>query len=404
MPALTLRNTDQCYWHLLFPLGGREQVSRGTSGSVMVQEFDAAWCGGMVRSFGEYMAQSGKMGAQPQPRPVSVDHAIVHTLLGKEVEVDAGRVAEVCALHVLESGREGAPAGVYGLIQWSRFGFEQDARPYLSPTTKATMTMRDGTKIAGPFLFEVGLVSLPALDTIGSVYERLALEALPLPDYVRTPAAGVVPDAPMTLRIATTSPDLIMRGATYIEEPPMELSPEMMAKIDEMLGAKIADAEERMYKRACDAMDERMKMREVASPTMPEPAEEPEDDDDAPEAVDPVEEPLAMRALKLAKAAAEQEALELIQSRRLLAKDVDTFVTRRLSGDDAAGLLGDFASLAKPQGHASTAPEGNADAKVVSEAAILEEATLRSFGGGDLNEHFSTIRADYVTRGYTVEA
>lgn len=394
MPAFTLRYPDTSFWHLLFPLGGSEQVTRpgGGAGAVSVQEFDDAFLDRLVGSFAEYMRQSGKMGAQPQPRPVSVDHSIVSALLGKETEVDPRRVGEVCALHFLREGRDGAPAGVYGLIQWRHFEFcDIDGRPYLSPTTKAQQTMRDGTRIPGPFLFEVGLVSLPALDTIGSVYERLALSALPLPEYARLPVAGDDPSEPMTLRVATYSPGLIMRGATYAEEPPVDMSPEMIAKLDEMIGEKIAAAidemEERMYKR----MEERM----AAPSAPPEPASEP--------STDPVEEPLEARSLRIATEMFDAEAIELIKARKLLHRDVSEFITRRLEG---AGdeLIKDYAQLAKPQGFSGSVPEPTGAPKSIKLDDIMIEAAIGVAKGGDIKSKFNELRNDYVTRGYTLEA
>lgn len=413
MKPYLLRKPDQTFWHLLFPYGGKEQVKRESKlgSKLVVQQFDDDWCQGLVDSFAEYMRQSSKHGSQPQPRPVSVEHSVLDAMFDGASEVDPKRVGAVCALHFATESTDDAPAGVYGLVEWARQfqdnGIEE--RPYLSPTTRAKMVMRDGTPVGGPFLFEVGLVSLPALDTIGSVFQRLTLGSFDLPEYVGLPTESKPTDEPLTLRVAKLCPGLIVRGATYMEEPEMEpndLSPEMLTKLDEMIGAKISDmlkeSEERAYKRACATMDERMAdMRAAAAPTMGEPQKRSEEMPEPGEVEDSGS--FVERALRIEREKVQQECAELIERRSLLGKNADEFIKRRISGTDVSDLLGDFGRLSVPQGHSGSVPvEGSSMAKSISDDAIMAEAAVAVVDGGSIKEKFTHLRADYIKRGFSI--
>ena len=385
MKALTLKTPDAA-WHLLFPLGGKEEVRRQTAKgtALMVQEFDEAWCTGLVRAHDEWMAQSAKLGAAPQPRPVSVDHVIMDAVEGKDTKIEPRRVGDLAALRFVSEPGEGTPAGVYGLIDWTDVYTPTDSgRPYLSPTTKPHCRMRDGHVIQGPMLFEVGVVSLPALDTIGSMDERLPWSALPLPPYVNPPGS----ESTARSYIDTPCDGVIRRNAQHVEDTmELELSPEMVAKI----AAMVSEAEERAYKRACEYMEQRM----VSAPTMPS--------EPAPSApAEPAPESAEQRALRIEADLVSAEAERLVTERRLLARNVGEFATRRAAGSDVSDLLGDYGALAKPQGIAGSAVSEPTGKQSVRESQIMDEAAIK---GGDILESFSTLRDDYTRRGFTIVA
>lgn len=385
-----ITNPDACYWHLMFPLGGREQVTRRVAGAqakVMEIVHDAEWCAGMVRSFREYAAASGSAGMPFQPRPVSTDHVLAKQMKGEELpdDVQATRAGDVMAVHFLTESTPNAPAGAYALIQWRDSPWSWEARPYLSPTTADFHRMRDGRKITGPFLAEVGLVALPALETIGSVTDRLELSALPLPDYLALPRPGTPLNEPMTLR--EYSGGLIMRSASYIDEDDDMTEEQIREIVRAELALAMATYDERM-----NAMVKRMDgMTPPTVPAEPAPAEEP-----------PAEESLETRAFAIATEIATAEAMEHLRNKRLIPRDVPVYVSRSVNGDDAAGLLKDWSVMAKPQGHATGTP-GEAGAQpTITERQISVEVSEAGTGIHERAQAIAAKRADYITRGYRI--
>jgi hypothetical protein len=393
MKPRTLTSPGRCTWHLLFPLGGKEMITRRRAGSdkVTTEEVthDEAYCNALVAGFDRYVRASSAMGMPFQPIPVSVDHAISDKVLGRTTEVDPARVADVMALHFLPASTANAPAGVYSLICWG-WSMGMEGRSYLSPTTSAFHRMRSGEKIPGPFLAEVGLVAAPALDTIGSINERLELKAFPLPPYLTLPEPGTDPLDPMTLRsLSTPGPDVIQRGATYLEPAEDEMNKdELKAMLMDVLDSD--EYEERMYQRL---------MKRMASPTMAA-------DATAAETAAVAEtENLEQRAMRVATDIHTTAAMDLVQRCSLLPKDAPVYVQRALAGESVADLVKDYSALAKTTGHATGTPAETTQrsAQTISMGKIGAEVAEKGTPIHERRAKMEQLRADYIQRGYTVE-
>jgi hypothetical protein len=393
MKPRTLTSPDRCTWHLLFPLGGKELITRRRAGTdkVTTEEVthDEAYCTALVTGFDRYVRASSAMGMPFQPIPVSIDHAVSDKVLGRTTEVDPARVADVMALSYLPASTANAPAGVYALICWG-YSMGMDGRRYLSPTTSAFHRMRSGEKIPGPFLAEVGLVAAPALDTIGSIDERLELQAFPLPPYLTLPEPGTDPLEPMTLRsLSTPGSDVIQRGATYLEPAEDEMTKdELKALMMEVLDSD--EYEERMYRRM---------MKRMASPTMP--VADPDAQMPTPDPADTLEQ----RAMKVATDIHTTAAMGLVQRCSLLPKDAPVYVQRALAGESVSDLVKDYSALAQTTGHATGTPAETTQrsAQIISMGKIGAEVAEKGTPLHERRAKMEQLRADYIQRGYTVE-
>ena len=169
-------------------------------------------------------------------------------------------------------------------------------------------------------------------------------------------------------------------------------------QIRELIRAELALAmaayDERMsgYDQRMSAMVKRMDG--MAPPTVPA-APMPAEDATA-------EESLETRAFALATGIAEAEALEHVKARKLLPRDVPTYVSRSLNGDDAAGLLRDWSVMAKPQGHATGTPSETGGQPTITERQISVEVSEAGTGIHERARAIAAKRADYITRGYRI--
>jgi hypothetical protein len=250
--------------------------------------------------------------------------------------------------------------------------------------------MRSGEKIPGPFLAEVGLVAAPALDTIGSIDERLELRAFPLPPYLTLPEPGTDPLEPMTLRsLSTPGSDVIQRGATYLEPAEDDMTKdELKALMMEVLDSD--EYEERMYRRM---------MKRMASPTVP--AADPDAQTPTPDPADTLEQ----RAMKVATDIHTTAAMELVQRCSLLPKDAPVYVQRALAGESVSDLVKDYSALAQTTGHATGTPAETTQrsAQTITMEEIGAKAAEQGASFQQRAAKMEQLRADYTKRGYTVE-
>ena len=181
-PALT-------HWHLMFPLGAIEMrwtveyIDQPGEFSMkwvpVTSAFDDEFCRTAASNFSEQMQHRSRHGMPPQPNPVSLQHAIEERLMGYrfcEGALDElarhGAQLEV----VYNTDASVAPPGVWTLIRWTKEAHEaiDDGKwTMLSPTTQRNYTATDGREWEGDSLIAVGLVDVPALDTIGSATDWL---------------------------------------------------------------------------------------------------------------------------------------------------------------------------------------------------------------------------------------
>jgi hypothetical protein len=345
MKRLALPESAQ--WHLIFPLGMREAVTRpdGTTGTI---EFTAAWCARLAASFGEYIAFSGSHGMAPQPLGVYLDHSLIEALRGDD-DAEVVRVGSVLAVH-FHPQAEGMPAGVYALIdlpEWTSTG-----RPFLSPSTRERgWPLSTGEVIQGPALVEISVVAQPKLETIGSIAEGVHWTAFPLPEWIASPESEPVSvdarAASLHRIISAVGDGIITRSAKTMDPPEaMTMTPEQLkALLSETLQEAMGPLIQRL-----DALDARMKDYESRASA---PADPPAEPAPAP-AADPVLD-LEARAKREFLESVAGEFHELVKSRRALPHVAGEFVARRLKGEDVAALLGDYSAIDATAGRA-TAP------------------------------------------------
>lgn len=373
---------NSTFWHLIFAQGTREEIAAGPESDrrVVVQEITSEYCAALVRSYGEWMTASASAGALPQPRPVSTEHIIVSVAMGEEDDAEkAYRDGDVLALHHMTEPTDNMPAGVYALIRWADHWTPDDRRRlFLSPSTVASYRMRSGQRIAGPFLYEIGRVALPALDTIGDMTERLGWATFPLPAWVAQPstdAAGpVVRAATLTLPTAAA---IIRRGALYQEPAAMELTAETVA---EMIAKAIAEAmtEMRGY----------MESRAIATPSAP--VEPPAANGDG----EPGED-VTMRAIRVATGLARTEAIDLVERRQLAPGSVAEFVRRRVNGEAPNDLLQDYSQLTVRSG--VTGSPVNESAPVVAKPTQIKESEIVARASKALEDAGKTVSPAALT-------
>jgi hypothetical protein len=187
-PALT-------HWHLMFPLGALEmrwtvEFNDIDSGYTVewvpvTNAFDDEFCRTLETNFREQMQHRSRHGMPPQPNPVSLQHAIERH--GAQLDVVYNTDASI------------APPGVWTLLRWTQDAHDaiDDGKwTMLSPTTQRGYTATDGREWEGDSLIAVGLVDVPALDTIGS-----ATDWLPWDTFAREfsqPAEGTETPEPQT--------------------------------------------------------------------------------------------------------------------------------------------------------------------------------------------------------------
>jgi hypothetical protein len=223
MPAKFI--SSRSFWHLLFPQGA-EEVVRTQDGKELRITFDDKFLGGIIEARRKFVAIATAHGAAQQPVPCSMMHVIARRIGTGEQPADPKSLDRVgnCYGFALAGEAEGVSPGLYGLIEWpyeSLHKIEQGSWMTLSPTTWDQWSMRDGTVIEGPFLGEIGIVDIPALETIGSLRERLPWDALTVQTESVEPM--VAADDPefveyaTALRASMTQPGTaIQRGALHV--------------------------------------------------------------------------------------------------------------------------------------------------------------------------------------------
>lgn len=383
-------DVTRTFWHLLFPLGAVEEFTRpaernGQPGQKVKQTFDVGYCRSLVNFHQTLIAYQTRFGADPQCIPVSLQHAALDDMLGKELRDirDSARLGDVLWLHFHEAETD-ATKGVWGLIEWTGQGLfdGENGHPCLSPTTAPRKTMRDGTVIKGPGVVEVGLVMSPALDTIGTIRNRKPVALMPFPAWieiegVQTPVPdfrrGYINDGTVISRSAILLEDTMsdaanpavtetqiangearsdggMPTAPVIDETVLRAQFRRMVEEPEM-----ASVLEELIDRACTKRGY-MKRENGGTPADPavtetaKVADELPRTDSMPAVTDAVAQ-IEARAKKLEAERLNGEVEDLVRRGELLAKDVGRFITARSTGLSVEDMITNANPLRKPSGH-----------------------------------------------------
>jgi len=426
------------FWHLLFPLGAVEErvVKRGGKRRVVRQSFDAAFCGGLVANERRRQDLAGRHGASAQPFPVSRQHAIEERIYEgvPHAMADLARDGNGFDLHFVDRAEE-HPAGVYALIEWVPSALEQieaGAWMTLSPTTVRGLKTTAGDAFEGDVLGFVGLVDMPALDTIGTARDHLPHDAFPTTATPASaqPRAAADAEVEMVLRRQSVHFDLT---ATDADEPEAQLRAD-----DDDGGQDMADvdtAAEVATEREAEATP-----REVTIPTEgpieddvlrgilmglsewltsidaklsagdePEPEETDmlADDaagEDADAAMNSVVEAAERKAVTARYTSACQRATELTQpitGKILPPGSFREAVKRLVAGKEVDDLLIDT-GIAARKGSDAVSGGGAPTPKEVTEAAVLAEA--RAAKPSDVLGEYMRRCEDYEARGVRVVA
>ncbi len=382
-------HADRARWHCLFPEGVKERYPHPTlAGKVLETKYTSAVLQKMVAAFRAYIDASQAFGMLAKPLPVQLQHAGIKAMQGKltDTSVSARRLLGGVFDLVYVPRGSGFPPGVYALIEWNAEGWNMiESREYnaLSPTTLPYWTLADGSRIAGPFLAEVGLVDVGFFEHIGMVQDCLPLSAIPYTG--NRPVLGSTANIP-TPALRHYPEDLVLtRGAIY-RSIPMDQNGETTATVEAELDPSKLTPEvmEAIVARVIASPTMRAMCREVMDTLATErgymvrenaPATETEVVDAAASAT----EDIMTRAKSLELTELQEEALGLVKERRLLAANVPAFIRERQAGNDPSSLIGDYSAIGKLTGVPGTvsreqAPQSAAKVVTVKESDLRKQA------------------------------
>lgn len=415
---------ERTFWHMLFPLGGRESRwdvvylpdDDGFATLDMAEaefEFTTEWLNALIEAHRAYQQISGRHGNPPIPLPVSMQHLIEERMSGCLYEQpaldDLARAGGLHDLHLCDDPALGYPLGLYGLIAWTPSALrkiDDGEWECLSPTTWWDWQMTEpGVYLEGESIQAVGLVDRGALDSIGTTRDRLPMDAFARAPIMRRIQRASVWGRRPTIPDSTARAQRAMIPAPSDQEPPMDGDKTYMTAEDAQ--AMITDALAPIIERldgVCKRLDGE---GEDASPIEVEIEAEAGSDDDMEErAVEPVAEPVAtsepepvapagpvedaiarsaaaIRAQGVAAIA--DEASTLVKARRLLPANVEAYIRRSLDGADVSDIVGDYSGAATMTGSPTTSDSAPAAAPAVgplkeSEALARAKAEMPTAG------------------------
>ncbi len=447
---------DRTFWQFMFPLDGVEErvIRKGGKSETVKLTYDRAYLVGQLEAnFKTRQRFQSQHGAPPQPLPVSIQHAIEERVYeGVDHELsDLRRWGNVLDLYFSE-GSDEHPAGLWALVEWTPEGLEKvDAGTWnmLSPTTLRDLRVTSGDVIEGDSFIAIGVVDMPALDSIGSARDRLPWDAFASKVAVANDES--VPDARKgALRgrqfvgsvISRRALHIAYRGDERATEGPMSDDPTKRQDEEEEAAEAIeaeatpeddGDAETRnpvaeavaelisAIKEPMEAMALRLEeqIRGALEARAAEPAEAPEAADDA----EPAEEAPAVDASEIVQRAANEahrdsltavarkaseEATDLASRGKLLAGNVADYVQRRIDGKDVSDLVGDFWGLSQPSGSVGSQPDGAAAATGPSRTGAQLRAEAEKRAGDNATDkrivlrHMQTIHDEWEAAGLTI--
>jgi len=227
MPARIVPSRSK--WHLLFATGSVEQVEDDKGRTSRVSWNESA-LREMVSAREQMDTHATRLGTQRQPWPVSLQHAIERRLYFAEQIPDENliRMGNGYGLFYHPGGSangENAPAGLYGLIEWTPRGLaeiEDGQSITLSPTTHRKPRTTDG-RTFGQTVVAVGLVDSPKLDTIGTAREGLpwdtfTADVVPLDKSENAGTVAAYWRQGMRRAVHQEHSGVVMRAALTIEE------------------------------------------------------------------------------------------------------------------------------------------------------------------------------------------
>lgn len=378
-------HADRARWHCLFPEGVRERYP-APSGKVLETKYTSSVLQKMVAAFRAYIAASQAYGMLAKPLPVQLQHAGIKAMQGTltDTSVSARRLlGGVFDLVYMPKGSS-YPAGVYALIEWNGEGWGMiESRQYnaLSPTTLPYWTLADGSRIAGPFLAEVGLVDVGFFEHIGMVQDCLPLSAIPYTG--ERPVLGSAVNLP-TPALRHYPEDLVLtRGAvhrSYTMDPIETETASVEAELDPAkLTPEVLDA---IVARVIASPTMRAMCREVMAENFDPLATErgymkrevPAAETAVVETAAAAADDIMTRAKLLETVSLEAEALQLVKERRLLAANVPAFMRERQAGNDPSSLIGDYTAIGKLTGMPGSVSREAAPASKVN---TVKESDLR---------------------------
>lgn len=368
MATLPTFHPRRTRWQLLFVEGAREKVPIPGKKGERVVTITGDFLREIESNHRERIKRVQEYGGGFNPLPVSLNHNIFRAVYRGERDKfsdhDLRRMAGCLDLCYYDGAEY--PVGLYGLLEWTPEALhliESGAYDALSPTTAMNVPMTDRSVLQGQSLIEIGLVYVGQLDTIGRASDWLPHDALPTEFEASDGskqsglrARSIEPnkhlDAVCRMAyIATThsrgehvdtpeTPENVAAETPESAEPRANEEPRMadLSALMSALQAALVAIQDYASEAEPEGGEESSEEPESEDPEGEEPqGEEPRmDDEEMPRS-------LTEEAAALEDAQIRAEALECVKSRSLLARDVETFVTRRKGGEGVDDLLGSYA-------------------------------------------------------------
>ncbi len=393
---------ERTYWQFVFPLDAKEErfIRRGGKEERVVLQYDRDYLvGQLAANFKTRQRLQSTHGAPPQPLPVSIQHAIEERVYeGKDHDLgDLRRWGNVLDLYFSE-GADEHPAGLWALVEWTPEGLRQvesGSWNMLSPTTLRDLRVTAGDVIEGDNFIAIGVVDMPALDSIGSARDRLpwdafgsnvavantenepearkgalrsryfvgsvisrrALHVAVQGDYRAT--EGHMSDDPTKRQDEEEEVAIEAEAGPEDDGEPETRNPvtEAVAELISAIRQPMEDMAARLEERISNALAARASEPAEES-AEPQPEPEPLPAVDASEVVQRAANEAHRASLTAVAKRAATEAQGLAAEGKLLAGNVATFVTRRIEGADVSDLLGDYWGLSQPSGSVGSQPDG----------------------------------------------